>query len=162
MAPEIFIGKEYTKKCDIWSFGVLLTEIVTYGNDPYPGKQKLFEWLHIKYIIIIKNYSLRYCYSSEPLFLNLDLDKAACIQAVQRGYRMKRPADCPETLYDIMLLCWNHNPDERPTFMDLQERLLKLIPESSLDINWDILDTERKYWLKYMTYKFLSMYTFHL
>ncbi|XP_027028480.2 tyrosine-protein kinase SRK3 [Tachysurus fulvidraco] len=100
MAPEIFMGKEYTKKCDIWSFGVLLIEIVTYGNDPYP-----------------------------------DLDKAACIQAVQRGYRMKRPADCPETLYDIMLLCWNHNPDERPTFMDLQERLLKLIPESSLDIN---------------------------
>lgn len=38
MAPEIFAGKDYTTKCDVWSFGILLTEIITYGNDPYPGK----------------------------------------------------------------------------------------------------------------------------
>ncbi|KAF4084188.1 hypothetical protein AMELA_G00125860, partial [Ameiurus melas] len=36
MAPEIFAGKDYTKKCDVWSFGILLTEMITYGNDPYP------------------------------------------------------------------------------------------------------------------------------
>ncbi|KAB5562171.1 hypothetical protein PHYPO_G00014920 [Pangasianodon hypophthalmus] len=94
MAPEIFAGMDYTKKCDVWSFGILLTEIITYGNDPYP-----------------------------------DLDKAACVQAIQRGYRMARPADCPLTLYDIMLLCWHSNPDERPTFLQLQERLITLIPE---------------------------------
>ncbi|KAI5102483.1 tyrosine-protein kinase SRK3, partial [Silurus meridionalis] len=40
MAPEIFTGKEYTMKCDIWSFGILLTEIITYGNDPYPDLDK--------------------------------------------------------------------------------------------------------------------------
>lgn len=40
MAPEIFGGKKYTKKCDVWSFGIVLTEMITYGNDPYPGKRK--------------------------------------------------------------------------------------------------------------------------
>ncbi len=37
MAPEIFDNKAYTSKSDVWSFGILLTEIVTYGDDPYPG-----------------------------------------------------------------------------------------------------------------------------
>lgn len=40
MAPEIFRGEDYTMKSDVWSFGILLTEIITYGNDPYPGKLK--------------------------------------------------------------------------------------------------------------------------
>lgn len=65
-------------------------------------------------------------------FLNSDLDKAASIKAIQRGYRMARPADCPETIYDIMLLCWDSNPDQRPTFMELQERLITLIPETTV------------------------------
>lgn len=97
MAPEIFAGKDYTKKCDVWSFGILLTEMITYGNDPYP-----------------------------------DRDNVACVQAIQRGYRMPQPEDCPVTLYDIMLLCWHSDPDERPTFMELQERLTTLIPEPAV------------------------------
>lgn len=41
MAPEIFEKKDYTSKSDVWSFGILLTEIVTYGDEPYPGKHNL-------------------------------------------------------------------------------------------------------------------------
>lgn len=41
MAPEIFENKDYTSKSDVWSFGILLTEIVTYGDEPYPGKRNL-------------------------------------------------------------------------------------------------------------------------
>ncbi|MBN3309157.1 tyrosine-protein kinase Src42A [Amia ocellicauda] len=41
MAPEIFSGEEYTIKCDVWSFGILLTEIVTFGEEPYPDLDKI-------------------------------------------------------------------------------------------------------------------------
>lgn len=41
IAPEIFNNCEYTSKSDVWSFGILLTEIVTYGDDPYPGQDKM-------------------------------------------------------------------------------------------------------------------------
>ncbi|XP_067224239.1 tyrosine-protein kinase Src42A [Chanodichthys erythropterus] len=94
MAPEIFEEKEYTSKSDVWSFGILLTEIVTYGDDPYPGQ-----------------------------------DKMACVRAIQRGERMQRPPGCSEELYNIMLMCWRSNPEERPTFTELQEKLLALIQE---------------------------------
>jgi len=54
MAPEIFkISNEdshvenYTTKCDIWSFGIMLLEIVT-NKKPYGDKINIYELLNNK------------------------------------------------------------------------------------------------------------------
>lgn len=39
-APEAANYSKFSIKSDVWSFGILLTELVTYGRIPYPG-----EWL---------------------------------------------------------------------------------------------------------------------
>ncbi|KAM9786656.1 tyrosine-protein kinase Lck [Syngnathus typhle] len=36
-APEAINYGKFTIKSDVWSFGILLTEVVTYGRVPYPG-----------------------------------------------------------------------------------------------------------------------------
>lgn len=36
-APEAINFGVFTIKSDVWSFGILLTEIVTYSRVPYPG-----------------------------------------------------------------------------------------------------------------------------
>ena len=41
MSPEVLLYNKYGTKADVWSFGILMTEIFTYGKEPYEGK---FAW----------------------------------------------------------------------------------------------------------------------
>ncbi|XP_043565973.1 tyrosine-protein kinase HCK-like isoform X1 [Chiloscyllium plagiosum] len=36
-APEVFREETHTTKSDVWSFGIFLMELVTFGQTPYPG-----------------------------------------------------------------------------------------------------------------------------
>lgn len=36
-APEAALYGRFTIKSDVWSFGILLTELITKGRVPYPG-----------------------------------------------------------------------------------------------------------------------------
>lgn len=45
------------------------------------------------------------------------------LEQVERGYRMPCPQACPESLHEMMKLCWKKEPDERPTFEYLQSFL---------------------------------------
>ena len=45
------------------------------------------------------------------------------IRALEHGYRMPRPENCPEGLYNVMTRCWKNRPEERPTFEYIQSVL---------------------------------------
>lgn len=45
------------------------------------------------------------------------------IRSLDRSYRMPAPENCPQELYDIMVMCWKQRPEERPTFEFLQNVL---------------------------------------
>lgn len=54
-------------------------------------------------------------FSTRPGMVNREV-----LDQVERGYRMPCPADCPESLHELMLTCWRKEPEERPTFEYLQ------------------------------------------
>ena len=43
--------------------------------------------------------------------------------AIRKGHLLSRPADCPQQIYEIMLQCWNGEPDARPDFAELHSNL---------------------------------------
>jgi len=43
---------------------------------------------------------------------------------VKEGNKMKRPDDCPDILCELMSECWHIVPDERPTFLQICQRLV--------------------------------------
>ncbi|XP_065889134.1 tyrosine-protein kinase-like isoform X2 [Dysidea avara] len=87
-APEAVLHHLFTFKSDVWSFGILLYQLVTYGGEPYPGRSSV-----------------------------------EVLVAVQNGYRLPCPDNCPLQLHEIMMECWKHDAKTRPTFTVLIQQL---------------------------------------
>ena len=51
------------------------------------------------------------------------MTNAQTLEALQQGYRMPAPQNCPEKLYSVMLDCWREEAETRPTFETLQWQL---------------------------------------
>eukprot|EP00055_Hartaetosiga_balthica_P018076 m.128166 g.128166 ORF g.128166 m.128166 type:complete len:1835 (+) comp9449_c2_seq8:177-5681(+) len=51
---------------------------------------------------------------------------------VSEGYRLPRPALCPQELYDWVLYCWDAIPSKRPTFKELTIRLQRYLDDVPL------------------------------
>lgn len=49
------------------------------------------------------------------------------IKAIEEGYRLPAPMDCPLVLHQLMLDCWERERAERPTFSQILNMLDKLI-----------------------------------
>ncbi|XP_012282247.1 putative tyrosine-protein kinase Wsck isoform X2 [Orussus abietinus] len=51
-------------------------------------------------------------------YADLELD-SDLEEAVSRGLRPRRPPDVPDPLYEVVLSCWQSDPEERPSFDEL-------------------------------------------
>lgn len=65
-APEAALYGRFTIKSDVWSFGILLTELVTKGRVPYPGKKNVL--LHLE-----KGVGMSHMFKLECLFIFTEL-----------------------------------------------------------------------------------------
>ncbi|XP_019639750.1 PREDICTED: fibroblast growth factor receptor 3-like, partial [Branchiostoma belcheri] len=45
------------------------------------------------------------------------------------GYRLEKPALCPQEIYDVMRCCWETLPENRPTFPDLKVTLDRIVQD---------------------------------
>ncbi|KAG0599871.1 hypothetical protein M758_12G184200 [Ceratodon purpureus] len=48
------------------------------------------------------------------------------------GLRPKLPSECPKTLRSLISSCWDSNPERRPTFSFIRNRLQEIIQEQSM------------------------------
>ncbi|XP_062608780.1 tyrosine-protein kinase Abl-like [Saccostrea cucullata] len=52
---------------------------------------------------------------------------------LERQYRMDRPAGCPANVYELMMKCWQWDPKDRPTFLEIHNSLEHMFDKSSLN-----------------------------
>ncbi|KFO32200.1 Ephrin type-A receptor 6, partial [Fukomys damarensis] len=95
-APEAIAFRKFTSASDVWSYGIVMWEVVSYGERPY--------W---------------------------EMTNQDVIKAVEEGYRLPSPMDCPAALYQLMLDCWQKDRNSRPKFDDIVSMLDKLIRSPS-------------------------------
>ncbi|KAF4523359.1 hypothetical protein B566_EDAN005513 [Ephemera danica] len=58
------------------------------------------------------------------------------LQQILSGCCLTPPNDCPEILSTMMQACWQRSPLARPTFVNLLERLLPLIPAEFAQVSF--------------------------
>ncbi|XP_043934294.1 NT-3 growth factor receptor isoform X2 [Protopterus annectens] len=88
MPPESIMYRKFTTESDIWSFGVILWEIFTYGKQPW-----------------------------------FQLSNTEVIECITQGRVLERPRICPKELYDIMLGCWQREPQQRLNIKEIYKLL---------------------------------------
>uniref|UniRef100_A0A665W0H0 Ephrin type-A receptor 7 n=1 Tax=Echeneis naucrates TaxID=173247 RepID=A0A665W0H0_ECHNA len=91
-APEAIQYRKFTSASDAWSYGIVMWEVMSYGERPY--------W---------------------------DMSNQDVIKAIEEGYRLPAPMDCPPGLHQLMLDCWQKDRAERPKFDQIVGILDKMI-----------------------------------
>ncbi|KAK2835866.1 hypothetical protein Q5P01_016350 [Channa striata] len=49
---------------------------------------------------------------------------------IKSGYRMSKPEHAPHDVYEMMMKCWNSEPEKRPSFLGLSDAVSSLLPSS--------------------------------
>ncbi|XP_062306427.1 platelet-derived growth factor receptor alpha [Osmerus eperlanus] len=49
---------------------------------------------------------------------------------IKSGYRMAKPEHAAAHVYEMMMKCWNSEPEKRPSFLSLSESVASLLPAS--------------------------------
>ncbi|XP_056389003.1 tyrosine-protein kinase receptor Tie-1 isoform X2 [Hyla sarda] len=105
MAIESLNYSVYTTKSDVWSFGVLLWEIVSLGGTPYCG-----------------------------------MTCAELYEKLPQGYRMEKPRNCDDEVYELMRQCWRDRPYERPPFTQISLQLIRMLEARKAYVNMALFE----------------------
>ncbi|CAH8678658.1 unnamed protein product [Schistosoma rodhaini] len=67
-----------------------------------------------------------FSYAVEPF---TDLSHTEIIKLLEQGDRLKRPSQCPESVYQLMLKCWLADRTERPKFIYIRNCLKEIFKD---------------------------------
>ncbi|XP_065217528.1 fibroblast growth factor receptor 2-like [Planococcus citri] len=54
--------------------------------------------------------------------------------ALMQNYRMEKPPNASTNVYNLMMDCWNFEPEDRPNFLSIVERLEELLTDSDTKV----------------------------
>ncbi|XP_063959703.1 BDNF/NT-3 growth factors receptor-like [Lytechinus pictus] len=100
-APEWLKHNKYLKESDVWSFGIVLWEMFSYGGKIHYRDQR-----------------------------GVEVGHGDLLDFLEKGNRLPPPPSCPSAIDTMMQHCWRFDPAERPKFQALIHRLGNLVQQS--------------------------------
>ncbi|NXN23796.1 JAK3 kinase, partial [Nycticryphes semicollaris] len=101
-APESLADNLFSRASDIWSFGVLLYELFTYGNKSRSPSEEFLRMMGTE--------------KTAQIVCHL-------LELLKDNWRLPAPTGCPMEVYMLMLSCWAFTPGTRPTFGELAPKI---------------------------------------
>lgn len=126
-APEAIAFRTFSSASDVWSFGVVMWEVLAYGERPYWNMTNrdvsTRPWLRKGGAGPWREGQPQAWRCAPP---------PQVISSVEEGYRLPAPMGCPRALHQLMLDCWHKDRAQRPRFSQIVSVLDALIhnPES--------------------------------
>uniref|UniRef100_A0ACB8EWR9 Ephrin type-B receptor 4 n=1 Tax=Sphaerodactylus townsendi TaxID=933632 RepID=A0ACB8EWR9_9SAUR len=113
-APEAIAFRKFTSASDVWSYGIVMWEVMSFGERPYwdMSNQDVGHATSKGQLV-----SLVFPFKDSPRVIN----------AIEQDYRLPPPTDCPTSLHQLMLDCWQKDRNSRPRFAQIVNSLDKLI-----------------------------------
>eukprot|EP00210_Caulerpa_lentillifera_P005890 g5632.t1 len=105
MAPEVASGSPFTKAADVYPFGIILWELMTW-KEPFESDNDTLRTIQILTLTVRDGY--------RPEIIPND--------KLQGG-----PCPVYDDYLKLMKHCWHQDPDERPSFKEIIERLSVLM-----------------------------------
>ncbi|KAK6757699.1 hypothetical protein RB195_015485 [Necator americanus] len=68
------------------------------------------------------------------------------LQFLENGGRMERPDNCPENFYEVMCECWTCDPEKRPDFSAIRQKLAAQLEEITEEYSYLTLDAQKDYY----------------
>ncbi|KAK7804200.1 hypothetical protein U0070_019422 [Myodes glareolus] len=128
-APEAIQYRKFTSASDVWSYGIVMWEVMSYGERPYwdmtnqdPLASEGLRWE--------ERLSQRCEDEDEKQGQEPGAEARSeriVINAIEQDYRLPPPMDCPSALHQLMLDCWQKDRNHRPKFGQIVNTLDKMI-----------------------------------
>lgn len=112
MAPEVVRGEAYNSSCDVYSFGIVMWEVLTEGN-PYDEQLKKIPASQIPYKVATDK-------DFRPILPDIE-------SLLEGNQNLQYEAKSLNEYTELMQRCWTHEPSSRPTFTEVVQQLKQLV-----------------------------------
>lgn len=126
-APEAIAYRKFTSASDVWSFGIVIWEVMAFGERPYWDMSN--HEVRTGHTTLAMNNNSAVCLEGSSFEQNVLSDYLffQVMKAINEAFRLPAPMDCPSAVYQLMLQCWLQDRSKRPRFGDIVSLLDKLL-----------------------------------